>query len=154
MPAFVISSPIGPLGLETVGETAIRRIDFRPAGPATRSRLTGLVAEVNLQLTAYFEGRLKTFDLPLGLEGTPFQVEVWKALRLIPYGQTRTYADQARFIGRPAAVRAVGAANGRNPIPIIVPCHRVIGSNGTLVGFGGGLEVKRALLALEQGALF
>jgi methylated-DNA-[protein]-cysteine S-methyltransferase len=103
------------------------------------------------QLQAYFEGKLKIFDLPLRLEGTDFQLEVWNALKEIPYGKTVSYADIARRIGRPKAVRAVGAANGQNPISIIVPCHRVIGSNGSLTGYGGGLKNKEALLALEQG---
>jgi methylated-DNA-[protein]-cysteine S-methyltransferase len=106
------------------------------------------------QLGAYFDGRLRTFSLPLAPVGTAFQTEVWRTLGTIPYGQTWTYTELAERIGRPAAVRAVGAANGRNPIPIIIPCHRVIGSSGKLVGFGGGLETKRALLGLEQGTLF
>jgi methylated-DNA-[protein]-cysteine S-methyltransferase len=105
------------------------------------------------QLQAYFEGKLKTFDLPLQLEGTDFQLEVWHALKEIPYGKTVSYGDIARRIGRPKAVRAVGAANGQNPISIIVPCHRVIGSNGSLTGYGGGLKNKEALLALEQGRI-
>jgi methylated-DNA-[protein]-cysteine S-methyltransferase len=105
------------------------------------------------QLQAYFDGKLKTFDLPLQLEGTDFQLEVWNALKEIPYGKTVSYGDIARRIGRPKAVRAVGAANGQNPISIIVPCHRVIGSNGSLTGYGGGLKNKEALLALEQGRI-
>ncbi|MEZ5316405.1 MAG: methylated-DNA--[protein]-cysteine S-methyltransferase [Vicinamibacterales bacterium] len=148
MSEAVIASPIGPLGLETVGESAVRRISFHAEGrPA--AGLTGLLAEVNRQLTAYFEGRLQAFDLPIAPEGTPFQQSVWRALCAIPYGRTVTYASLARTIGRPAAVRAVGAANGRNPIPIVIPCHRVIGSSGQLVGFGGGLNIKRRLLDLE-----
>ncbi|UCF91476.1 MAG: methylated-DNA--[protein]-cysteine S-methyltransferase [Desulfobacterales bacterium] len=102
------------------------------------------------QLQAYFAGERREFDLPLALEGTPFQREVWMALREIPYGATVAYADLARRIGRPHAFRAVGAANGRNPLPIVVPCHRVIGSDGTLTGYGGGLHIKAALLALER----
>jgi len=101
------------------------------------------------ELDAYFAGRLRRFTLPLDLRGTPFQKTVWKALLDIPYGETRSYSDIARTIGRPAAVRAVGLANGANPVSIIVPCHRVIGKRGDLVGYGGGLERKRALLALE-----
>ena len=104
------------------------------------------------QLTEYFEGKRKTFDLPLSLKGTPFQLECWNALQRIPYGATATYGEIARSIGRPAAVRAVGAANGANPIPIIVPCHRVIGSNGSLTGFGGGIDMKRWLLDFESGS--
>ena len=101
------------------------------------------------QLQAYFKGELKSFDVPLEIAGTEFQKRVWSALRTIPYGQTRSYSQIAAQISAPQAVRAVGAANGRNPIPIIVPCHRVIGASGSLVGFGGGLEWKRLLLDLE-----
>ena len=101
------------------------------------------------QLEEYFAGRRKDFDLTVILNGTEFQVAVLKALQQIPYGETVSYGDIARRIGRPKAVRAVGAANGRNPIPIVVPCHRVIGSSGDLTGFGGGLDTKEALLRLE-----
>lgn len=101
------------------------------------------------QLAEYFSGKRKKFDLPLLLSGTEFQVSVLEALQEIPYGETASYGDVAKRIGRPKAVRAVGAANGRNPIPIIVPCHRVIGSSGDLTGFGGGLDTKAALLRLE-----
>ena len=100
-------------------------------------------------MRAYFVGDRKAFDLPLAPRGTEFQRSVWDALLEIPYGQTTTYSAIAETISRPAAVRAVGAANGANPIPIIIPCHRVIGANGSLTGFGGGLDVKRTLLALE-----
>jgi methylated-DNA-[protein]-cysteine S-methyltransferase len=105
--------------------------------------------EAAAQLRDYFAGKLQAFDLPLAPRGTEFQQSVWNALLDIPYGQTTTYSAIAGKIGRPAAVRAVGAANGANPIPIIIPCHRVIGANGSLTGFGGGLDVKRQLLALE-----
>jgi methylated-DNA-[protein]-cysteine S-methyltransferase len=101
------------------------------------------------QLTEYFAGERREFDLPLKLSGTEFQMSVLEALRQIPYGETTSYAEIAERIGRPKAVRAVGAANGRNPVPIIVPCHRVIGSHGELTGFGGGLDTKEALLRLE-----
>ena len=101
------------------------------------------------QLTAYFNCQLTEFDLPLDLQGTPFQIEVWRTLQEIPYGKTISYGELARRINRPLAVRAVGAANGQNPIAIIVPCHRVIGSNGKLTGYGGGLENKETLLTLE-----
>jgi methylated-DNA-[protein]-cysteine S-methyltransferase len=101
------------------------------------------------QLSEYFSGQRKEFDLPLALTGTEFQVSVLQALLQIPYGETKSYGAIARQIGRPKAMRAVGAANGRNPIPIIVPCHRVIGSSGDLTGFGGGLDTKEALLRLE-----
>ena len=108
-----------------------------------------MLAEAARQLDAYFDRRLRQFDLPLAPRGTPFQLDVWRMLQTIPYGGTWSYADLARRIGRPAAIRAVGAANGRNPIPIVIPCHRVIGTNGRLVGFGGGLPVKQWLLQLE-----
>lgn len=123
---------------------------MRPVEPAQPAPQKGLLAEVARQLLAYCHRRLEVFDLPLAPEGTPFQVEVWAALRTIPYGQTWSYLDVARAIGRARAVRAVGAANGQNPIPIVIPCHRVIGSNSRLVGFGGGLAMKRMLLDLER----
>ena len=107
---------------------------------------------VSTQLTAYFEGQIREFSVPLDLRGTPFQLQVWNSLRTIPYGETRSYAQVAMAISRPRAVRAVGAANGQNPIPILVPCHRVVGSNGALVGYGGGLDTKRFLLDLERAA--
>ena len=108
-----------------------------------------MLAACAAQLTAYFVGKLRHFDLPLAPRGTPFQMSVWAALAKIPYGELRSYRDIARSIGNPAAVRAVGAANGRNPLPIVVPCHRVIASNGALTGFAGGLAAKKFLLALE-----
>ena len=104
------------------------------------------------ELDAYFRGDLTAFTVPLDLAGTPFQLSVWRQLQAIPYGESRSYADVARAIDRPRAVRAVGAANGANPVPIIVPCHRVIGSSGALTGFGGGLDWKRRLLATENAA--
>jgi methylated-DNA-[protein]-cysteine S-methyltransferase len=106
-------------------------------------------ADVRAQLGEYFDGRRAAFDLPLELDGTPFQRRVWRALQEIPYGETVTYGQLARRIGRPAASRAVGAANGRNPISVVVPCHRVVGADGTLTGYGGGLGRKRFLLDLE-----
>jgi O-6-methylguanine DNA methyltransferase len=101
------------------------------------------------QLAAYFDGRLRGFSVPLDLRGTPFQLAAWRGLLEVGYGQVRSYAAHAAAIGRPRAIRAVGAANGANPIPILVPCHRLIGSSGSLVKYGGGLEVKRRLLELE-----
>lgn len=106
------------------------------------------------QLQEYFDGTRKTFSLSLAPQGTEFQQQVWDALSDIPYGQTRSYQAIASTIGRPKAVRAVGSANGRNPLPIVVPCHRVIGANGSLTGFGGGLAAKSYLLNLESGGLF
>ncbi len=106
------------------------------------------------QLSEYFAGKRTVFELDLALRGTTFQLDVWNALRDIPYGDTISYAELARRIGKPNAVRAVGTANGANPIPVIIPCHRVIGSNGTLTGYGGGIERKQWLLALEGRRLF
>ena len=106
-------------------------------------------AETIRQLEDYFAGRRRDFDLPLSPQGTAFQKKVWNALLNVKYGRTASYADIARSIGNPGGVRAVGLANGRNPIPVIIPCHRVIGSNGTLTGYGGGLDIKRKLLDLE-----
>ena len=105
------------------------------------------------ELQEYFSGQRRRFAVPLDFVGTPFQIGVWNALRTIPFGETRSYGDIAQQIGRSSAVRAVGAANGRNPIPIIVPCHRVIGADGSLTGFAGGLAIKARLLALEGGTL-
>lgn len=107
------------------------------------------LAVLSTQLTAYFQDSLREFSIPLDLRGTPFQLEAWQALRDIPYGEVRSYADIAQTIGRPRAVRAVGMANHANPVPIIVPCHRVIGSNRTLTGYGGGLDLKERLLRQE-----
>lgn len=107
-------------------------------------------APVKAQLRAYFKRELKQFDLPLAPVGTPFQLKVWRALRDIPYGELVSYKTIAEAIGNPNAVRAVGGANGKNPIPIIVPCHRVIGSDGSLTGFGGGLATKKRLIDLER----
>jgi methylated-DNA-[protein]-cysteine S-methyltransferase len=106
-------------------------------------------AKARRQLVEYFEGERKSFDLPLRVSGTEFQIRVLEELQRIPYGETLSYSDIAERIGNPKAVRAVGAANGRNPIPIVIPCHRVIGSSGDLTGFGGGLDTKEALLRLE-----
>jgi methylated-DNA-[protein]-cysteine S-methyltransferase len=110
---------------------------------------TAIIKEAARQLYEYLEGKRKVFDIPLALEGTPFQKMVWKALQDIPYGETRSYRDIAESIGRPKACRAVGMANNKNPIAIIVPCHRVIGADGKLVGYGGGLDKKEKLLAME-----
>lgn len=125
------------------GKARMRHQDvWRPDDTAFR--------EAKRQLGAYFAGELMEFDLALAPQGTAFQKQVWEALRTIPYAQTCSYGDVASQIGRPLASRAVGAANGRNPLPIVIPCHRVIGSKGALTGFGGGLAAKAALLHLEQ----
>jgi len=151
----VESSPVGPL-LLAAEEMGLRLVWFlrgkrtRPPDPAWRED-PAFFADVLRQLNSYFAGELREFNLPLVFEGTDFQKKVWKTLTAIPYGETISYGQLAKQIGEPKAVRAVGAANGQNPIPIIVPCHRVIGSNGSLTGFGGGLENKRKLLELERG---
>jgi methylated-DNA-[protein]-cysteine S-methyltransferase len=140
-------TPIGGLGL-TGTDDGVETISFH-ADRCPTDRAAFFVIQ---QLDEYFRGERRTFDVPLTPKGTPFQLAVWHELLTIPYGETRTYAQIAQKIDRPAATRAVGAANGANPIPIIIPCHRVIGSSGKLTGFGGGLGVKRALLDLECGA--
>jgi methylated-DNA-[protein]-cysteine S-methyltransferase len=151
-----ISSPVGDLRLfaSDAGLAAVLWSDepgshLRP-GAFIEPGAHPVLAETERQLCEYFGGERREFRLPLDFHGTDFQQRVWTALLTIPYGQTRTYAQMAAFIGRPTAVRAVGAANGRNPISIVAPCHRVIGSNGTLTGFGGGLDNKAKLLALES----
>ncbi len=150
-----MDSPIGRL-LLAGDEGGLRLISF-PTGSRTRHAEPDWIendapfVETKRQLAAYFAGTLTEFDLPLAPQGTPFQLSVWRALRRIPYGETVSYGAIAESIGRPSASRAVGAANGANPLPIVVPCHRVIGSTGKLTGFGGGLDTKAALLALEQG---
>jgi len=136
---FSLSIEAGPAG--------VRRIEFGSRGIVSHS--SSVMREAVAQLRSYFEGKLRVFNVPLELVGTDFQKRVWRALVTIPYGETRSYSQIAAQIGAPRAVRAVGAANGRNPIPIIVPCHRVIGASGKLVGFGGGLGWKRLLLDLE-----
>ena len=111
---------------------------------------SGVLVEAERQLKSYFDGTLKVFDIPLDFVGTEFQTSVWRALLKIPFGQTRTYTQIAKQIGHPTAARAVGAASGKNPISIMAPCHRVVGANGNLTGFAGGLETKELLLALER----
>lgn len=133
-------------------DTEIAQVEAARGGPAPPGAST-LSARLGVQLAAYFGGRSRRFELPLDLVGTPFQLEAWRALCVIPYGQTRSYAEQARQIGRPSAVRAVAAADGRNKVCVVVPCHRVIGSDGSLIGYGGGVERKRRLLALERSGV-
>lgn len=145
----------GPL-LIAIDRDGLRYVEFvrgeRPIQPVPEwQRDDRALAPFIAQFEAYFAGRLQRFDLPLAARGTPFQQAVWRALCDIPYGETASYLDIANAIGNPKAVRAVGAANGRNPLSIIVPCHRVIGRNGSLTGYGGGLPIKRWLLVLEQG---
>jgi methylated-DNA-[protein]-cysteine S-methyltransferase len=147
----LLPHPTGVLSLIATDD-GLEQIRFDATFPedAVHAGSHPVLVETERQLNAYFARDLREFDLPLDMKGTPFQIRVWRALLKIPYGETRSYAQQARVVGAPDAVRAVGAANGRNPIPIVVPCHRVIGSNGKLTGFGGGLPLKRWLLDLES----
>ena len=132
-------------------DLGLRAIDFDLSGegPDSRPGTHPICSETAHQIRAYFAGKLRQFDLPLDIRGTGFQLRVWRELERIPYGETRSYSQIAKEIGAPRAVRAVGAANGANPIPIVVPCHRVIGAGGKLVGYGGGLALKKRLLELE-----
>jgi methylated-DNA-[protein]-cysteine S-methyltransferase len=152
-----IESPVGPLLLAGY-DSGLREINFvhgrHPASPDPLWKQDRRVfGEVIDQLEAYFAGKLENFDVPLAPEGTPFQQKVWKNLCDVPFGETISYGELAKRIGNPNASRAVGLANGSNPIPIIIPCHRVIGSNGKLTGYGGGLPIKEKLLALERKQL-
>ncbi len=152
-----MESPWGPL-LLAEDDAGLQLVRFME-GPRAMAPEPGwtpverLACGVEVQLDEYFRGRRQSFDLPYARRGTDFQQQVWKALDDIPFGQTMSYGDIARQIGRPKAVRAVGAANGANPWAIVRPCHRVIGSNGTLTGYAGGLAYKEGLLALEAGVL-
>ena len=146
-----LDTPIGRLRLVS-SRSRLTAIEFEGhhGDPGTGTEAVDHVLERTAsQLRQYFAGQRKQFDLPLAPAGTAFQRSVWTALAAIPWGGLRSYADIARAIDRPTAVRAVGAANGRNPLPIVIPCHRVIGSNGALTGFAGGLDIKRQLLRLE-----
>ncbi|MEG3792668.1 methylated-DNA--[protein]-cysteine S-methyltransferase [Lysobacter sp. CCNWLW3] len=152
-----IPSPVGRLLLAS-GEDGLRLIEFEapwhPAWVDARWQQgdNALLRETQKQLDEYFAGRRREFDLPLAPHGTAFQLQCWRTLALIPWGETWSYGQMARHMGQASAMRAVGAANGRNPLPIVLPCHRVIGADGSLTGFGGGLPTKRFLLELE-GAL-
>lgn len=149
-----VDSPIGRL-LLAGREDQLQVLGF-PTGKGARQHQADWIHEptcfagISQQLQEYFAGSRRDFSITLAPQGTPFQLRVWEALQSIPYGETVSYGELARAIGKPTASRAVGAANGRNPIPILIPCHRVIGVTGRLVGFGGGLAVKERLLALEQ----
>lgn len=164
---LTISSPTGPLTLSEE-DGALTRIEFGAPRAAGRQRdaasaadgpamtdnpadygASPLLERAAMQLEEYFAGRRREFDLPLSPAGTRFQLDVWRALREIPYGQTRSYKQIAAAVGRPLAARAVGMANNRNPLPIVVPCHRVIGASGALVGYASGLDIKRLLLDIE-----
>ncbi|MGV0837829.1 methylated-DNA--[protein]-cysteine S-methyltransferase [Mycolicibacterium thermoresistibile] len=152
----IVDSPIGPLTLAGRGDrlSHLRMVDqtYEPSREGWVADDSAFSAAVR-QLAEYFDGDRMHFELELELQGTAFQRRVWNALMTIPYGETRSYGEIARQIGSPTAFRAVGLANGRNPIAVIVPCHRVIGSNGTLTGYGGGLERKQSLLGLEKAKM-
>ncbi|MEU0686259.1 methylated-DNA--[protein]-cysteine S-methyltransferase [Streptomyces uncialis] len=155
----LIDSPYGPLTLVAADGIlcGVYMTDqrHRPPEESFGDRDPGPFTETARQLDAYFAGELTDFDLPFSLDGTPFQRSVWEQLLRIPFGETRTYGELAEALGNPAASRAVGLANGKNPISVIVPCHRVIGANGNLTGYGGGLPRKQRLLDFERGsALF
>ena len=160
-----VESPCGPLLCVVDEAGAVIRIEFCNGRDlqkvVERMKAAGVevvasserTAEVERQLAEYFAGERREFDLALAPQGTPFERAVWAELAKIPFGETRSYGEIARILGRPGAARAVGRANGANPIPIVVPCHRVIGADGTLTGFGGGLDAKSRLLELEGAAL-
>jgi len=151
MATTVVDSPIGPLGLVATRD-GLTGVHFHAHAFPSEGKSTVLVDAAE-QLDLYFEGELTSFDLPLDLQGSEFQRRCWLALTTIPYGQTVSYGEQARRLGYgPEKARAVGAANGQNPLPLVLPCHRVIGADGSLTGFGGGLQMKRFLLE-HEGAL-
>jgi methylated-DNA-[protein]-cysteine S-methyltransferase len=149
----IMDSPVGPLAI-VMSDAGLMRLEFHRKGNIPDNKFTWLddgvrTNPVRRELEEYFGGRRREFTLPLDLRGTDFQLRCWRALLTIPYGETRTYADMARAIGKPKAFRAVGMANHDNPVAIIVPCHRVIASGGGLCGYGGGLDIKQKLLELE-----
>lgn len=146
---YTYSTPLGTLQIIT-DEEAVTKIFFGEKDRKATVEKTPLIEKVIQQLEEYFQGKRTEFELPLNPQGTPFQKRVWEALRTIPYGETRTYKQVAEMVGNPKACRAVGMANNRNPLPIVIPCHRVIGGNGKLVGYAGGLSVKEFLLSLEK----
>ncbi len=147
--AFTVRTPLGPLAVTTAGD-AVSRIALKCEG--ARDPASTLERRVARELGEYVRGRRCDFTFPITLHGTPFDMRVWSALLAIPYGETATYGEIARKIGRPGAARAVGMANHRNPIPLVVPCHRVVAAGGKLGGYGGGLAMKRELLNLETRA--
>lgn len=149
--SFYYNTKIGRMEIEENGE-AITRIDYvhKDIEKVTYGEETALLKKAIKQLNEYFEGKRSVFNLPLAPEGTEFQKKVWNALREIPFGETKSYGEIAKIIGNEKAPRAVGMANNKNPIMIVIPCHRVIGANGKLVGYAAGLEVKEILLRLEK----
>lgn len=148
---YLFDTPLGPMALASEDGRAISRL-YLPNSPTPRlmPHATPLMEEGAQQLLEYLNGERQEFDLPLAPQGTPFQQKVWQALRAIPYGQTRTYKDIALAVDCPKGYRAVGMANHRNPLPIVIPCHRVVGADRSLTGYAGGLELKQSLLALER----
>ena len=149
MDLLFVDTPLGQMALAEEDGALIRLYLPGEGTPRLMPHETPLLREGREQLLAYLRGERKTFELPLAPRGTPFQCAVWEELRRIPYGTTCTYGELAARIGNPRAVRAVGQANHHNPLPIFIPCHRVIGANGALTGYAGGLELKRSLLELE-----
>lgn len=152
MSSATIDSPVGPITVRVNADGAVTAVQFADSTEPHQGAPSAAAERAAEQLREYFAGNRSDFDLPLAPTGSPFQLKVWAALRDIPYGRTESYGALAARIGQPTASRAVGLANGRNPIAIVVPCHRVIGASGTLTGYAGGLERKRWLLDLE-GAL-
>lgn len=152
MDLILFDTPVGAIGLEEENGAIVRLL--LPGAPAPRIACheTPLLTEGKRQLLEYLAGVRRVFDLPLAPKGTEFYRSVWRALEEIPYGETRSYRDIAQVVGRPKAVRAVGQANHNNPIPILIPCHRVVGADGRLTGYAGGLDLKERLLRLEAGA--
>jgi len=148
-----LDTPIGVLTL-VASDVGLSMILFENEDPAdidaAPDHSDPVLRAAAAQLAEYFAGERREFDLPLDLEGTDFQKEAWLALADVPYGETTSYGEQARAIGRPGAFRAVGAANGKNPVPIVLPCHRIVGADGSLTGFSGGLDIKQQLLVHEQ----
>ena len=153
MPTYLCPSPIGPLMLEEE-HGALTAVRFNPGLPRDAASFslpsTPLLRQAVEELREYFAGQRREFTVPLAPKGTPFQQKVWAALQTIPYGERRSYKDVAAMVGNEKACRAVGMANNRNPLPIFIPCHRVVGANGNLVGYAGGLDVKTYLLELEK----
>lgn len=155
----IIETALGPIRLSAIAK-GLTEVEFIGNSPASHDipaeadiqgkEAAAVLKQAEIQLKEYFEGRRKDFDLPLAARGTEFQMRVWKELQKIPYGETRTYGEIAEAIGRPKAARAIGGANNRNPLSIIVPCHRVVGKNGDLVGYASGLDLKEKLLKLEK----
>jgi methylated-DNA-[protein]-cysteine S-methyltransferase len=148
----VMNTPIGVLTVASTekGIASIQFGDCAPRGQAGNVTDESTSVETVQQLTEYFEGKRQSFDLPLDVQGTPFQKAVWTELQRIPYGETRSYGEIALAIGRPGAARAVGMANHDNPLAVVIPCHRVVGKNGSLTGYAGGLELKAQLLSIER----